>query len=76
MEEKQKKLSKNVILVVALILLVIVSAAQAYQLTSLKSKVSESGISLGSKSSVGSSSSNVAGSQSGLDSLPGMVGGC
>jgi len=69
------KLNKNVILVVALALLIVVSAIQAYQLTGLKSKLSEDGVSLKSTSSVNSPKS-LDTDISNLDSLPGMVGGC
>ena len=69
-------MNKNLVIVVALVILVVVAGLQAWQLTSLKSQLSDSSATL----KTGSASSNVASTQSkaqsGLDNLPDMVGGC
>lgn len=72
MEKKGRKLNKSLVVVFVLVLLLVVAGIQAYQLTSLKTKISEQGISLGKKTSVQTSGNDL----SSLDNLPGMVGGC
>ncbi len=71
-------MNKNIILAIALGILVIVAGLQAYQLFSLKEKLTDSGIKLGSTTSgvsqkTGSVTPNSAPS---VDELPQMVGGC
>ncbi len=74
-------MEKNLIITIALVLLVVVSAAQSLQISSLKNTLTEGGASISGGSSVKSTSS--AGGSSGspqlpssLQNLPGMVGGC
>jgi len=70
------KMNKNILIAVILVVLVAVSVIQTVQLTSLKSKVSDSGVSLkGSSSSVSVKNTQTTTSSS-LDNLPSMVGGC
>ncbi len=74
------KINQATLLTVLLAVLVIVSAVQAYQLTSLKSEISDAEFTLGSSS--GSSSSRVklttgsGGMPTSIQNLPPMVGGC
>ena len=68
-------MDKTIIIAIALGILVIVAGLQAYQLFSLKSKLADSGVKLGSATSgiattAGSSQAPAA------DALPSMVGGC
>ncbi len=72
------ELNKNMIIVGILVLLVVVSAVQVFQLIGMKSKVTDikaSGVSTTGSSAV-SSSSDSGGVPTNLQNLPGMVGGC
>ena len=68
------EMNKNMIIVVALVVLVVVAGAQAFQLSSLKSKLDSGNVNL--KTNTASSSVASTNTQSSLDSLPDMVGGC
>ena len=68
------EMNKNMIIVVALVVLVVVAGAQAFQLSSLKSKLDFGNVNL--KTNTASSSVASTNTQSSLDSLPDMVGGC
>lgn len=81
---EEKKMDKNTVMVIAMVVLFLFAAVQSVQLTSLKKQLAESDFTTGSgssgittaasgSSSSGSSSSSTASS---LDELPGMVGGC
>ncbi|MBI4447849.1 hypothetical protein HY643_02620 [Candidatus Woesearchaeota archaeon] len=72
-------------MIVAIILgvLVVLSAVQAFQLNSLKTKVAESKVSVSSSGSAASTSLGVSGNEkttssvpSNIKNLPKMVGGC
>ncbi|MEK6948041.1 MAG: hypothetical protein AABX19_02245 [Nanoarchaeota archaeon] len=67
-------MNKNILIAVILVVLVAVSVIQTVQLTGLKSKISDSGVSLkGSSSAVSAKTTTTSSS---LDNLPSMVGGC
>jgi len=77
----------NKILPLVLIALVVVSAVQAFQLSSLKEKISEGKVSVSSApkgpvaiassgGAVASSGSGASPGVTGIESLPTMVGGC
>ncbi len=65
-------MNRNIILIGLLVILVVVSAVQAFQLNELKSKV-ESG-SIGTASAPVTVQTGAAASS--VNDLPGMVGGC
>ena len=73
--------TKNIFTIV-LVVLVLISLVQAFQLNGLKAKLDDAGLSLGKASSTVAVASNGGGSGGGistpssLDSLPQMVGGC
>ncbi len=70
-------MNKNLIIAIVLVVLVAVSVIQTVQLTTLKTKIAESGVSVKSSGSTTPSLLGQAGSTpSDLDSLPNMVGGC
>ncbi|MBI5391764.1 hypothetical protein HZB00_02055 [Candidatus Woesearchaeota archaeon] len=72
-------MDKNLIVAIVLGILVVVSAIQAVQLSSLKAKLSSGTLSTsGAKvsSSLGGSSGGAASVPSNLQNLPSMVGGC
>lgn len=71
-------MNKNIIIAVVLVVLVAISVVQTVQLTNLKTKISNSGLSLKtSTSNVASQSGHSSGAAaSSLDNLPSMVGGC
>ncbi|MBI2133849.1 hypothetical protein HYU11_04160 [Candidatus Woesearchaeota archaeon] len=66
-------MNKNLIMIIVLGFLLIASAVQAYQLTSLKAKIEEGSIKIG-----GSAATNTGTGQStnNINELPTMVGGC
>ena len=71
-------MNKNIIFAIILGILVLVSLVQAYQLTSLKSKLEAGAVQIGGAKSVpktgGTSGTGATGD--GLNNLPTMVGGC
>ncbi len=69
-------MNRNVIVMVILALLLLVSIAQAVQLTTLKAKVDAGAVKVsGAKTSTASAPSGNSG-VGGIESLPTMVGGC
>lgn len=78
----KKKIDKNLIVMGVLVLLILITVIQAFQLSGIKSDIKTSDIGSSSKSGVSSSSSQSGSSSSGggvptnLQNLPGMVGGC
>ncbi len=66
-------MNKNLIIVVVLVVLVVISVVQAFQLSTVKSKI-EGGAVVSSSS--GSESSSGSSLPSSLENLPTMVGGC
>lgn len=74
------KIQQTKLMALLLGVLVIISFVQAFQLTSLKAKVEEGQVSLGSGSSktsaAGGSSGRTAELPSSVTELPQMVGGC
>lgn len=68
-------MNKNVIVFIVLMLLIAISAVQAYQLTSLKAKVDAGAVKIGGSSPVKTGGA-AATAGSGLSNLPTMVGGC
>ena len=69
-------MNKNILIAVILVVLVAVSVIQTVQLTSLKSKISDSGVSLKGSSSTVLTKNTQSSTPSSLDNLPSMVGGC
>lgn len=65
-------MNRNVIVLIILAVLVLLTAAQAVQLNSLKTQISEGKISAGAAAGAGSGG----GAPSSLNDLPSMVGGC
>jgi hypothetical protein len=71
-------MQKEMLLTALLVVLVLVSATQAFQLADLNGKIESSSISTGTTKAAASSSSGSEKTSlpSNLQSLPGMVGGC
>ncbi len=70
-------MDKNVIIAIVLGVLVLVSVVQAFQLNTLKEKVSEGKLTIGkTSSSVSTGSGSGASIPSNIQDLPSMVGGC
>ena len=70
-------MDKNIIIAIVLGVLVLVSVVQAFQLNTLKEKVSEGKLSIGkASSSVTTGSGSGASIPSSIQDLPSMVGGC
>ncbi|MBS3174428.1 hypothetical protein J4440_00945 [Candidatus Woesearchaeota archaeon] len=69
-------MNRNIIIVVALVVLVVIAGLQAFQLSGLKSELDSGEVKLKSASSSAGIASQGSGSPSSLDSLPQMVGGC
>ena len=66
-------MNKNVIFAIILAILILISAVQAVQLTTLKSKIDAGSVKIaGTKTTVQSST----GGASSVNDLPTMVGGC
>lgn len=64
---------KNIIFLVVLVVLLLVSVVQAFQLNSVKEVLSGGGLGVVAPSSGGSGGASIPTS---LQNLPGMVGGC
>ncbi len=76
-----KKLDKNAIVIGVLVILILFTIIQAFQLNGIKSDIKNSDIGGTSKAGVSSTASKSGSSSSGgvptnLQNLPGMVGGC
>ena len=67
--------SKNTLVIVVLVVLIVIAGLQAYELISLKNDLNENGVKY-SSSSVSSKSSNSQALPSNVQNLPQMVGGC
>ncbi len=65
-------MNKNIILIVALSLLLVVSAVQAIQLTALKAQIDEGSVKIGGTAPKTTTTQTV----DNIDELPQMVGGC
>jgi len=68
-------MKQTAIIAIILGVLLLVSAVQAYQLTTLKSKVAEGKLSVGS-APAGASSAGSGAVPKSIQNLPSMVGGC
>lgn len=76
---KEVKMNKNTIVLIIFVVLVLVSTVQAFQLISLKSKLSTEGISISKQSVKATNNPTESGGASlpaNIQNLPGMVGGC
>lgn len=69
-------MNKNVVFAVVLGLLLLVSAVQAVQLSTLKAKVDAGALKVSSAKSTTAVSAGTSGTGGGVDNLPTMVGGC
>lgn len=69
-------MEKNVVLAIVLGALVLIAGLQAYQLFSLKNKVSSGNLQTVSGASVPAAGQSGASLPSNLQNLPSMVGGC
>ncbi|GEM_PF-3795254 len=70
-------MNKNIIMVAILIVLVLVSSVQAFQLISLKSKIDTSSLKLGAGAGKSPQiTAQSSGTSGGVAELPSMVGGC
>lgn len=77
---EKKKMNKNTIVVGILVLLVVVSLIQTFQIFGMKENMNEIEVTGKSVKATTSSSTTTSGSSNGvptnLQNLPGMVGGC
>lgn len=74
-------MKKNLFMAIILVVLVLISFVQAFQLNSLKNKLADSSVSIDAKSgstavASGGSSGGSASLPSNIQNLPTMVGGC
>lgn len=69
-------MNKSVIMAVVLGLLVLIAVVQAFQLNTLKTKLSTGDLSIGAKSSGVAPLSSGGGLPNNIQNLPSMVGGC
>ncbi len=67
-------MNKNIILMIVLGLLIIASAVQAYQLTTLKTQIDEGSVKIGGTAAKTTTGTTATGNS--LEDLPQMVGGC
>ena len=69
-------MNKNAIVFIVLMLLIAISAVQAYQLTTLKAKVDAGAVKIGGSSVVAKTGATSPADGNNLNNLPQMVGGC
>jgi len=68
--------SKNTLVIVVLVVLIVIAGVQAYELISLKNDLNENGVKYSSSSVSSKSSTNNNALPSNVQNLPQMVGGC